>query len=176
MFKNASFFNTLYFKNENFDFVKRHTQNGVECQMKNQTVRSCDTVLLYMQICQAYVWLLLIVGWLLPNLVMVVSYISIIRANRSPHIFLSHQISLLNPNSAFLNIIIHCFYTVPTVSILYVLQYYRWSSLRVTTVIFLISWQRRHTFFAQYFHFSNFDCFLNFFNGNCFFSTKRLQI
>jgi len=29
------------------------------------------------------VWLLLLVGWLLPNLIMVVAYISIIKANRS---------------------------------------------------------------------------------------------
>jgi predicted DCC family thiol-disulfide oxidoreductase YuxK len=32
---------------------------------------------------QSYVWLLLLVGWLLPNLLMVISYTSIIRANRS---------------------------------------------------------------------------------------------
>jgi hypothetical protein len=31
---------------------------------------------------QSYVWLLLLVGWLLPNLLMVISYTSIIRANR----------------------------------------------------------------------------------------------
>jgi hypothetical protein len=59
------------------------------------------------------VWLLLIVGWLLPNLVMVISYISIIRANRSHLIFSYYWISLLNSHSAFLNNNVHCFYTFP---------------------------------------------------------------